>query len=80
MYSLRPKREGSPTRRHSGHREEKTLKWAALDQNNKKNQRLPGSKKRVKRDSVVVTKARMEKNKGKPKEKAPANMIVEVVE
>ena len=40
----------------------------------------PGSKKRVKRDSVVVTKARMEKNKGKPKEKAPANMTVEVVE
>ena len=40
----------------------------------------PASKKRVKRDSVVVTKARMEKNKGKPKEKAPANMIVEVVE
>jgi hypothetical protein len=37
-------------------------------------------KKRVKRDSVMVTKARMEKNKGKPKEKAPANMRVEVID
>ena len=37
-------------------------------------------KRKVKRDSVVVTKARMAKQKGRPKEKAPSSMTVEVIE
>ena len=37
-------------------------------------------KKKVKRDSVVVTKARMKKNQGKPKEKAPSSMSIEIIE